>query len=324
MSKVRVAVLRGGLSDEYAVSMRTGLEVLKAINTEIFDPIDVVISKCGEWIIDGRVRLPEHIIHCVDVVFIALHGTYGEDGTLQRFLDRYGVSYTGSNAFASNIAMNKIIAKNMLKDCSFKVAPHFQVSNDASNEIPRIVSRITDLFGPQYIIKPVSSGSSVGTMMVRSPLQLEQALRDALSVHETVMVEAHIPGKEVTCGVVERFRNEPVYALPPVEIVKPDHADFFDSQVKYDGTTREYCPARFDFETKRAIESHAKEIHQKLGLSQYSRSDFIIGKDGVYFLEVNTLPGLTNESLFPKALEAIGSPYSDFITHLLTDALTRK
>ncbi len=323
MGHVRVAVLRGGLSDEYKVSLQTGASVLNNLDTALFEPIDVVISRAGEWLVDGRARLPEHILHCVDVVFIALHGAYGEDGTVQRLLDRYCVPYTGSKAFASRIAMNKLLTKQYLKQTDIRMAPHMHVHSDSLDELPRITEKITQTFGPQYIIKPVASGSSVGAMMVKNPLLLTQALRDALSLYEEVMVEQFIPGKEATCGVIERYRDTRLYVLPPIEIVKPDHAEFFDTQVKYDGTTQEFCPARFDTSTKREIERIAQLVHETLGLSQYSRSDFIVAPDAIYFLEVNTLPGLTSESLFPRALSAVGASHTELITHLLTDALAR-
>ena len=321
MSRIRVAIIRGGLSAEHKVSLWTGAAVLENIDRKLFDPLDVVITKGGEWLCNGRAQLPEHILHSVDVVFNALHGTYGEDGTIQRLFDRYGVPYTGSKAFASGIAMNKVFTKNFLKDADVKVAQHVHVTKDSLKDVGRISEKIVDMFGPQYVIKPVSSGSSVGTMMVKNPLLLNQALTDALQIYDEVMVEARIPGREATCGVIARYRDESIYALPPIEIVVPQNSEFFDATNKYNGTTEEICPARFDSNTKKEIERISKEVHSTLGLSQYSRSDFIVADDGIYFLEVNTLPGLTKESLFPKALAAVGGTYSSFITHLITDAL---
>jgi D-alanine-D-alanine ligase len=320
MSKVRVAILRGGLSDEYAVSLKTGAAVLEHIDRTRFEPIDVVISRTGEWILDGRTRMPEHVLHAVDVVFNGLHGTYGEDGTVQRLLDRYGVPYTGSRAFASSVAMNKILTKRSLKETGVKLAPHVHVTKDSLYELAPIVERIGNMFGPEYVIKPVSSGSSLGTMIITDKRLLQQALRDALSRFDEVMVEMRIRGREATCGVIERYRETPLYALPPVEIVVPDTADFFDHTVKYDGSTQELCPSSFSKKIKSDLEHFARLVHQTLGLAQYSRSDFIVAQDGVYFLEVNTLPGLTKESLLPKAIAAVGGSYKDFLTHLLTDA----
>lgn len=323
MSRIRVAIIRGGLSDEYQVSLWTGAAVLELIDKKLFDPIDVVITKSGEWLVEGRVRLPEHILHSVDVVFNALHGAYGEDGTIQRVFERYAVPYTGSKPFASNLAMNKVLTKDYLKDTDIKLAPHVHIKKDSLTDVARISENIIDTFGTQYVIKPVSSGSSVGTMMVRNPMLLQQAITDSLNSFDEIMVEARIPGREATCGVVDRYRGDKLYALPPIEIVPPAHTDFFSKEVKYTGETEEFCPARFDRATKDELERIAKKVHETLDLSQYSRSDFIVAEDGIYFLEVNTLPGLTKESLLPKAIEAVGGTYTDFITHLLTDALSQ-
>ena len=321
MQKTRVAVLRGGLSDEYDVSLKTGAAVLEAIDRDRFEPIDIVITRSGEWLVGGFVRYPEQVLPVVDVAFLALHGAYGEDGTVQRLLDRFCVPYTGSKALPSSVAFNKALTKNALKHSGIKMAPHMTVSRDSIDNVHRIADSIVDRFGTQYFIKPVASGSSVGTMMVKNPALLPQALKDALSLYDEVIVEPRIVGREATCGVVERYRDTPLYALPPIEIVPPPRADFFDMDVKYSGETEEICPARFDHKTKRELEDAAKLVHEVLGLSQYSRSDFIVANDGVYFLEVNTLPGLTKESLLPKAIDAVGGTYCDFITHLLTDAL---
>lgn len=323
MSKIRVAVLRGGLSDEYAVSLKTGAFVLEHIDRSLFDPLDIVISRTGEWIFEGKEHLPEHMLHCVDAVFNALHGTYGEDGTLQRLLDRYGVAYTGSRAFASGMAMNKLATKQALKDTGIQMAPHVHVTKDSLYDLGQVTDRILDTFGPEYVVKPVSSGSSVGTMVVRDKKLLRQALQDALGRFDEVMVELRIQGREATCGVIERYRESPYYALPPIEIIVPENAGFFNHIVKYNGQTREVCPSSFNQKTKRTLEETAQLVHETLGLSQYSRSDFIVAPDGVYFLEVNTLPGLSSASLLPKAITAVGGTYKEFITHLLTDARTQ-
>jgi D-alanine-D-alanine ligase len=321
MSKVRVAVLRGGLSDEYAVSLQTGASVIEHLDRSQFDPVDIVITRNGEWLHEGRAKLPEQILYTVDVVFNALHGTFGEDGTVQRILDRHAVPYTGSKAYSSGIAMNKVLTKGHLENTGMKMAPHMHVTQDSLSDIHKISESIVNMFGPEYVIKPVASGSSVGTMMVKNPTLLPQALTDALKTNEEVMVEARIHGREATCGVAERYRDEKLYAFPPIEIVPPAKADFFDNEVKYSGETEEICPARFDIGTKKEIERLAKLVHTELGLAQYSRSDFIVAKDGIYFLEVNTLPGLTPESLMPKAIKAVGGTYAGFIAHLVNDAL---
>lgn len=322
MTKTRVAILRGGLSDEYSVSLQTGASVLEAMDRTRFEPFDVLVTKTGEWFVNGIRKSPEQILPVLDVVFIALHGTYGEDGTVQRLLDRYNVPYTGSRAYASRIAMHKALTKEHIKELPVKLARHMVVSQKSAQSIPAIAQSINSLFGPQYFIKPTTSGSSVGTKLVKNPLLLATALDEVLQLYPEVIVEERIHGREATCGVIERYRGQALYALPPIEIVPPAQSDFFAADVKYTGTTEEICPSRFSHEVKAQLEHISKQVHKTLNLAQYSRSDFIVAEDGIYFLEVNTLPGLTKESLLPKAISAVGGTYADFVTHLLTDAMS--
>ncbi len=320
MSKTRVAVLRGGPSEEFEVSLRTGAEVLRAIDKSRFEPIDITITRSGEWLHEGRTRYPEHVIPTFDVVFIALHGAYGEDGRVQRLLDRYGVSYTGSGAYASSIAMHKGYTKEHVQGLSFKLPQHATLTKSDQKTGRQYAGDIRERFGPQYVLKPISSGSSVGITLVLDTLDLASAIDTILANYDEILVEEYIPGREVTCGVVERFRSHDLYALPPIEIVPPPSADFFSYDVKYDGSTQEICPAPLPHSVKHDIEYAAQEVHTALGLRQYSRSDFILGRDGLYFLEVNTLPGLTAESLLPKSLHAVGATYEGFVSHLIEDA----
>lgn len=321
MSKTRVAVLRGGPSEEYDVSLRTGAEVLGAIDTSRFEPLDITITKSGEWLHDGRTRFPEHVIPTFDVVFLALHGAYGEDGRIQRLLDRYGVPYTGSGAYASSIAMHKGYTKEHVQGLSFKIPQHVTILRSDMKSGRKLAGDIRERFGPEYILKPIASGSSVGIKLVLDTLELPHAIDTMLETYSEVLVEEYVKGREVTCGVVERFRNHDLYALPPIEIIPPPTAQFFSHDVKYDGSTQEICPASLPHSVKRDIEHAAREVHTALDLRQYSRSDFILGKDGsLYFLEVNTLPGLTAESLLPKSLHAVGATYASFVNHLIEDA----
>ena len=320
MSKTRVAVLRGGPSEEFDVSLRTGECMLEALSAARHHPLDIVITKSGEWLLSGRVRAPEDILAHTDVALLALHGQFGEDGGVQRLLERHGVPFTGSGSYASAIAMNKAITKDLVRHHGVKVPKHMVVGSSARDNTIGMAHSIKALFGSKYIIKPVSSGSSIGVRLAKNVEELSLALGELLATYDSVLVEEYVEGKEATCGVIENFRGEKIYALPVVEIVPPAEAGFFAAHVKYTGATEEICPARFTTKEKQDIEQLSKTIHRELGLSHYSRSDFIVAKDGIYFLEVNTLPGLTKESLFPKALTAIGAKYEDFINHLLTVA----
>lgn len=319
----RVAILRGGPSEEFDVSLKTGEAVIRALEDSHYVTRDIVITRDGEWLLHGRSRDPHEVLAGVDVVFNALHGAYGEDGTVQRLLERFGVPFTGSSSYAAALAMNKAIAKDHLRHHRIAMPRHFVVNRESRSTLDRVVQTINHLFGSRFMVKPVNGGSSIGAVRADNEHMLMLALVRALEKYEQVIVEEWIDGREVTCGVIEGFRNTPLYALPSIEIVHPENR-FFDYEAKYSGTTTEIVPSPFNLETKRRIEEIAKTVHTTLGLSQYSRSDMIVGKDGhIYFLEVNTLPGLTSESLIPKALSAIGAPYRVLIEHLLTDALER-
>ena len=175
------------------------------------------------------------------------------------------------------------------------------------------------------VVKPMALGSSVGVGIARDFPTFRALILAALEKSDSALVEEYIQGREATCGVVENFRDKEIYPLFPIEIIPPPEKDFFDYQAKYSGISREICPGNFSLEEKATIQQAAALVHRILGLGHYSRSDFIVSpKRGIYFLEVNTLPGLTNESLLPKSLAAVGCSLSDFLEHLLTLALNRK
>lgn len=319
---IRVAVLRGGPSDEYDISLQTGAGMLDALRDHPrYQALDVVITKQDDWIVNGMTRTAQEVLCGVDVALLALHGTNGEDGTIQRLLDRFGVKYTGSDAFASAMAMNKAITKDRLRDTEVLMPQHVLVTAENMQALQGTISYISELFGPQYVVKPIANGSSLGVQKVDSVIDLYSVLTKALEQYDQVLVEEYINGKEATCGVINRFRGADIYSLPPIEIVPPSGSRFFDYAVKYDGSTEEICPGRFSREEKVEMERVARHVHEVLGLRQYSRSDFMVTPAGIYFLEVNTLPGMTPASLMPKGLEAVGSSYAEFVDHLIQDAL---
>lgn len=314
--------MRGGPSEEYEVSMKTGAAVLGVLQNLSIPHNDIVINRRGEWLLHGIERAPADALFATDVVFIALHGQYGEDGTVQRLLDRLGVPYVGSRAYPSALAMNKVLTKEILRDHKIKLPAHLRVTK-AGTDVRRVVGTIEELFGPEYIVKPVAGGSSVDTHHAASSSELAAILNDIFTRRDEVLVEEFIRGREATVGVVEGLRGETLYSLPVVEIVPPPSHSFFASDVKYDGRTEEICPGRFSRDEKEALTTAAQLAHQALGLSHYSRSDFIVSDNGIYFLETNTLPGLTQTSLFPQMLSAVGHSFDDFILHLMRTAIKK-
>lgn len=320
--KIRVGVLRGGPSSEYEVSLKSGGAVLREL-PEKYQPVDIFIDREGTWHIGGIPHEPHRALRQVDVVWNALHGEYGEDGGVQQVLDAFRVPYTGPRTFAAAIAMNKAKTKEFLRREKIKTPLSRVAARDGAT-----AADVRELFRttPQpSVVKPLSLGSSVGVSVARSFGEFFDALERAFAVSPLALVEEYIAGREATCGVVEGLRGEKIYTLPPVEIVPASGKSFFDYEAKYGGGSQEICPGRFSPLEKIEIGRMAALAHRALGLRHYSRSDFIVSpKRGVYFLEVNTLPGLTAESLLPKSLAAIGLSLPHFLDHVIALALEER
>jgi D-alanine--D-alanine ligase len=316
MSRKKIGVIRGGPSSEYDVSLKSGQAVLKHLPNK-YEVIDIFIDKDGQWHYNGLPVKPEDIFHKLDVVFNALHGEFGEDGKIQQLMDQFGVKYTGSQALASALGMNKIQSKKIFKNCGLKT-PFGMEFRKGDSSIEEFQQRIFRTMPLPVIIKPADKGSSVGVTKAKNFEEIGFGLTSAFAVSDLVMAEEFISGKEATCGVVSNFRGCDVYSLMPVEIRQPDPTAVFSYDEKYSGATLEVCPGNFSAEEKKILQEAAAIAHKSLGLRHYSRSDFIVSpKRGVYILETNTLPDLTEHSLLPKSLAAIGCTLADFFEHLI-------
>ena len=323
--KIRVGVLRGGPSPEYDVSLNTGKTVLSNLE-ESYYPLDIFISKEGGWHTGGLEKSPYKILQIVDVVWNAMHGGFGEDGTVQKMLEDFGIPYTGSDSLPSAGAMNKGLAKDIFSLAGLKTPHHIIVEkNDNDIDLKTIINKINESLPFPIIIKPINSGSSFGVSFVAVPSEIKEALINSFAHSPKLLVEEYINGTEVTCGVIADFRDKDIYTLLPVEILKQKEKNFHDYDSKYvDLGLRHQIPGNLRVSEKRNIEEAASLIHQTLGLKDYSRSDFIIHpKRGTFVLEVNTLPELTHRSSFVKSLEAVGSNIKEFISHILAKTLRR-
>lgn len=312
---ISVAVLRGGPSNEHEVSLKSGAQVLSSLAlSNLYRPVDVFIDRTGTWYVRGVAMEPERALCSVDVVFNALHGSYGEDGVLQRMLDRLQVPYTGSGAYASGLAMNKLTAKDFLQKAGVRTPMHkvLNVSADLESEMVEVYKS----FSPPCVIKPTTSGSSVGVTLAKTFEQFKEGVKNAFQHSRQVLVEEYVKGKEATIGIVERLRGKDAYVLPAVEIIPA--VSFFDYDAKYSGGTEERCPGNFSQKEVDELGNMALAAHSALGLRHYSRSDFIVTPKGAFYLETNTLPGLTAESLLPKSLASVGVTLPEFIEHTLT------
>ncbi|MET0551432.1 MAG: D-alanine--D-alanine ligase [Vicinamibacteria bacterium] len=253
----------------------------------------------------------------IDVAFPALHGPYGEDGTIQGMLEVLGVPYVGSGTLASALAMDKTMAKKVFAADGIPLARGFEVRRaDFASDPQGTVDRVAALL--PVVVKPVHQGSSIGIGMASRRDELERVLRDAFAFDPRVLVEERVVGTELTAAVIG---NRELQALPLVEIVAK--RAFFDYEAKYDpAASDEICPARVSPEVTREAQEIAMRAHRALGCRGLSRTDLIATEDrGLFVLELNTLPGMTVNSLLPKAARAAGIPFPDLLDRLVQLAL---
>ena len=316
-----VGVLRGGPSREHEVSLKSGAAMLAALPEERYAAHDIYIDKSGVWHDRGRPTSPERILRQLDVALIGLHGEYGEDGEVQKVLERFGVPYAGADSFASYLAMHKVMAKARAQEAGL-LTPEFHYVESA-DDVENAAAEVIRSFHQPVIVKPVGWGSSIGISIVGGYAQVHDALLKLFDEGALgVLVEEYIRGKEATVGIVENLRGEALYALPTIEIIPPAN-DFYSYGSKYSGATRHVCPGNFSRVAAEELQRAARVMHRALGLRHYSRSDFIVTPKGVYYLETNTLPGLTTESNLPIALAAVGVTFRDFLSHLVNLTLGR-
>jgi D-alanine-D-alanine ligase len=319
-----VGVLRGGPSREHDVSLRSGAAMLKNLDPERYDARDIYIDRNGRWHDRGRQTSPERVLRQIDVALLPLHGEYGEQGEVQRLMERYGVPYSGPDAFGAHLAMHKVIAKSHAREQGL-LTPDFRYIErpEDSEEVTHDVIRN---FEQPVVVKPIAWGSSVGVSVVGGYAQVLSAVQKLFEDGATgVFVEERIRGREATAGVVEGLRGEKLYSLPTVEIIPPAEAGFFAAHVKYTGRSQEICPGHFTRVENEELQRMAKVMHRALQQRHYSRSDFMVTPKGIYFLETNSAPavGLTPVSLLPRSLAAVGVSFSDFLTHLVNLLLGR-
>lgn len=323
MARIHVGVVRGGTQEQHSLSLATGRSVLEHLSEEKYSPQDIVVGKDGTWYRSGVPVPHERVLHQVDVVFNALHGSFGEDGSMQHLLQSFGVPYTGSPVFASMLGMNKHLARSYFVQEGL-VMPLATLVRE--NEDARERSReLFNSFPIPAMIKPATSGSSLGASVARDFAGLVSGIEHARFYSPSVLVEEYITGADASVVVADTFRGEDTYVFPPVEIVLPPQSSFYDTYAKYGGEAVFYCPARFSKEIKKKLMDSARKAHRALGAQHYSRADFIVHpRRGTYLLEINTLPDITPESLLAHSLEAVGSTIPEFLEHVITLALAGK
>jgi len=329
-NKPRILVALGGRSQEREVSIASGREVVSALEdlgyqTAVLDTGTGKLMQTPE--LDRLEKNPEKLPEVVNLplvdikrhsqlVFIALHGKFGEDGGFQALLDDIGVKYTGSGPLSSALAMNKKISKKIFAAYSVPTLP-FEVI--ASVKRPKIKFPL--------VVKPNNQGSSVGVSVCENEADFALGAKRALSYSDEIIVEPYVTGHELTVAILENEKGE-AKALPVVEIIPlPDgrhgKTKFFDFEAKYDGTTQEIVPAKIESRLSREAQTAALKAYEALDCRHFARVDIIVGADKFpKVLEVNTIPGLTKESLFPKAAKAAGLDFNALVDHLVKIAIS--
>jgi len=303
MKKLTLALLSGGVSSERKVSICGGDQVYAALDKEKYSVIRY----------DPKTDLNRLVANAsaIDFALIILHGSFGEDGTIQGLLDLLNIPYQGSGVIGSAVAMNKLVSKKLYKQSSIPFPPYIAV-----NQYDRIdPEECAGQLGMPLVVKPVSGGSSIGMSIVRSMDLLKSAVNDAFAFDKTVIIEKYIKGIEITGSVIGNDKPE---ALPVVEIVPDKDHDFFDFHAKYTtGITQEICPARIDDAISDKAKTYAKMAHKALFCRGYSRTDMILDDKDIYILETNTIPGMTETSLLPLAAKTAGISFSRLLDKLI-------
>ncbi|NSL53343.1 D-alanine--D-alanine ligase family protein [Calidifontibacillus erzurumensis] len=299
---MKIAVLYGGTSAERDVSLLTGKGIMSALQKKGHEVIGIDFNPN---------KISELLSLNVDLVFIGLHGRFGEDGRIQGLLDMLNIPYVGSGVLGSALAMNKVKAKRILEKAGMRVAKDQTLNNETFNR---------DEFKLQLefpvVVKPVREGSTIGLTIAYNEEELLEGIEKAFQHDEDILIEEFIKGMEVTVAVWGKKGDE--QALPVIEIVPKNK--YYDYEAKYaPGMSEHIIPARVSAETYEYLQKNAVLAHQALELKTYSRTDFIVPDDGSLpvVLEVNTLPGMTPTSLFPDAAREAGYSYEDMIERLI-------
>jgi len=350
MSKLRIAVLYGGTSAEHEVSVVSARSVLAAIDRDKYDVLPIAISKSGEWLLpdhapaelkaaegampevgggrsvvlreggdimaSGREAVPGP----VDLVFILLHGPGGEDGTVQGLLETLNVPYVGAGVAASALGMDKSLQKPVFANAGIPVTPWVAVTEAEFARDPQaVIRRAQDAFGMPAFVKPANLGSSIGVSKCRTPMELQRGIERALDHDRTVLVEKAIDARELECAVLGN--DEPEASV--VGEVVPAH-EFYDYEAKYliEGS-KLLIPAPVPDDVSDQIRRYAVQAFKAIGCAGMARVDFFWDGEQVLLNEINTIPGFTPISMYPKLWEASGIPYAKLIDRLIELALER-
>lgn len=301
----RVLVLMGGTSEEREISLQSGANVCMALKKKGYQVETLDLNR------DTLNRIAEI---APDVVFIALHGKNGEDGTIQGHLDLLGIPYTGSGVASSAICMNKIITKKILSYEGLPTPDFIIICKDTFDRASFVVRSLVQKFGLPMVVKAATQGSSIGTYIVKKEDEILPAIEAAFQYDDEVLIEKYIDGTLLTVSILG---NHNPCVLPIIEITSSN--EFYDYESKYTpGMCEHIVPARIGQDIQNKITRISEEAYKSLSCRGFARIDFMLDGEGhPYILEINTIPGLTDMSLVPDAARAVGISYEDLIVRLL-------
>lgn len=327
MSKKNVAVVMGGYSDEYKVSLKSGQLIFDSLDRELYNVYKVVILKDEWYFLDENgdkknINKADFSIHLengenlkFDACFNTIHGTPGENGIMQAYWDAVGQKYTGCDFYQSALTFNKKDTLAVLSKYGIPSAKSIYLRNGEEISDDEIVEKL----GLPVFVKPNQSGSSLGISKVKDKIELKNAIEFAYKEDDEILIESALNGMEVSVGVLD-YQGE-VIVLGITEIV-PDK-EFFDYEAKYEGASQEITPARIDEETRKKVEEIAIKAYKSLGMSGFSRSEFII-VDGIpHLLEMNTNPGFSPASILPQQAKTYGISIKDLCGNEVEKALNK-
>lgn len=332
-----IAVIYGSDSSEWEVSVKSGQFTASQIDGEKYNVYEI-FARFGSWSLaayrengGGRVALAEDIRPQIDktdfsavidgrkikfeYAYIMQHGTPGENGLMQGYLEMLGIPHSGCNAFVSAITFDKFSCKSYLKDVDFvKCADDIFLRKGESVE--GLAQKAVGKLGLPMFVKPTDGGSSFGVTKVKNEADFDKAVDYAFSEGNMLIAETAIVGRELTCAVY--FNGKENVALPVIEILTDN--EFFDYEAKYNGHSKEVCPAQIPDSLREEIQLTSRKIYSHLGCSGLVRVDYICAEDGLYFLEVNTIPGMTSASLVPQMVRAAGLSMTEFLSTVIENS----
>lgn len=341
--KIKVGILFGGKSAEHEVSLRSAKNVFEAMDRDKYDPVLIGITKKGEWLLenpkklldgpslrtsgesvalvtegDGKmISFENGKMEKIDVMFPILHGPFGEDGTVQGLLKLANIPFVGPSVLGSAIGMDKDVMKRLLREAGIPIGKFLVFKGAEKPDFDKVKKEL----GLPFFVKPANMGSSVGVSKVKKEKEFKKAVKSAFDFDLKILIEENIEGREIECAVLG---NENPIASIPGEIVLRD--EFYSYETKYideHGATIE-IPAKLPKETVRKIQKLAIKTFQVLSCEGMSRVDFFLKENGEIIVnEINTIPGFTNISMYPKLWEASGISYNDLIDRLITFAIER-